>query len=432
MTTEATKEIVAAPKLPSELSADQGSACLSLAYCALQLTVEAKKKVSPEQLKKLQDALKRVLSLGEAFAAFPLAVAVWLRDKRELGNRTISTLLLSLCTYEGLSRKHVRHAAKQIIKIPSDLTEFVSEYDSLLMANCSKTEPDEKPQKCARPACLKKVVKDVLEHLQEYQAAKYDSTTKIKRTKLQLKEAEARLAKITGETPDENNDNAKGKGKSPFSKKAYKGGALKEQEKRIVEKRISELKSKLAKLRAGDLSSLIRWSHAAGPAETMMGILKKRYPGTSEEFEESKLKGDFDEAKVGSRMRLAIPETWDRQLSKDGNNPKTWAALLSAKDSKGHYTMPYMALIRNLRNILLCGLPHGFLKTHLLGRLSNRVQIQGSGQTPVALSHAWTLVSEEFNEERLNELREQSDAGLRDVLAYRCLRKKTLWAYCWL
>merc|ERR1719395_374382 len=121
----------------------------------------------------------------------------------------------------------------------------------------------------------------------------------------------------------------------------------------------------------------------------MMGILKKRYPATLEAFEESKLKGDFDEDRVGSRLRLDIPETWDRQLSKDGNNPKTWAALLSNRDSKGHYTMPYMALIRNMRNILLSGLPHGFLQTHLVTRLSDRVQIQGSGQTPVALSHAW-------------------------------------------
>merc|ERR1719453_748244 len=161
--TQENKEIQAPPPaLPEQITSEQSGACLSLAYCALQLTVEAKKKVSPEQLKKLQQALGRVLSLGEAFAAFPLAVAVWLRDKRELGNRTISTLLLSLCTYEDLSRKHVRHAAKQIIKIPSDLTEFVSEYDSLAIASSGEAKSDEKPKKCARPTCLKKVVKDVL------------------------------------------------------------------------------------------------------------------------------------------------------------------------------------------------------------------------------------------------------------------------------
>merc|ERR1719265_266669 len=223
----------------------------------------------------------------------------------------------------------------------------------MAVAKVSEGKLEQRPQKVGRPACLKKVVKDVLENLQEYQAAKYDSTTKIKRTKLQLKEAEQRLETLQGKKTDENNQ-GKGGGKHPLFKKAYKGGALNEQQVRTVEKRISELKSKLDKLRAGDLSSLIKWAHAAGPAETMMGILRKRYPETADSFAYAKLQGEFDEERVGERMRLAIPETWDRQLSKDGNTPKTWAALLISRNEKGHYNMPYMALIRNMRNILLC------------------------------------------------------------------------------
>ena len=53
-----------------------------------------------------------------------------------------------------------------------------------------------------------------------------------------------------------------------------------------------------------------------------------RYPLTLEEFYQKRLPGTFDETKAGKRMKLAVPETWETQVSLKGNNAKTWEDLI--------------------------------------------------------------------------------------------------------
>jgi hypothetical protein len=151
------------PELGMELSEEKRTACLALAYCALKLTLEAKKKLTPEQRAALASCVDEVIRVG--CTAFPLAVAVWLRNKKELGNRLISTNLLAVCTDRETLRPYVRQTASLVLKLPTDLTEFMAEYD-LISGGEGKH----------RPACVKKIAKDILESLPTYQAAKYDSS----------------------------------------------------------------------------------------------------------------------------------------------------------------------------------------------------------------------------------------------------------------
>jgi hypothetical protein len=60
----------------------------------------------------------------------------------------------------------------------------------------------------------------------------------------------------------------------------------------------------------------------------------------------------------------------------------------------------------------------------VLSRLSELRQIQGSGQTPASLSHAWTVMEKEFDDAKIQEMREQSKAGYRNVIAYKLLLRK--------
>ena len=41
-----------------------------------------------------------------------------------------------------------------------------------------------------------------------------------------------------------------------------------------------------------------------------------RYPNCVEDFFDLRLPGEFDPAKVGTRMKLPIPLTWETQISK--------------------------------------------------------------------------------------------------------------------
>ncbi|GET89473.1 hypothetical protein, conserved [Leishmania tarentolae] len=93
----------------------------------------------------------------------------------------------------------------------------------------------------------------------------------------------------------------------------------------------------------------------------------------------------FDARRAGQRMRLPVPETWEAQLSKEGNRGRVWDALLSSN------AVPYMALLCNLRNILtsLCS-----ATTHkrVLEKLIDEQQIVASQQLPYRFYSAYLAV----------------------------------------
>jgi len=400
------------------LSEEQRVACIALTYTAVKLTIDAKKTLTEDQRKSLLSAVDRVLTAAPEpgrLAQYILAVCVWLRDKKELGNRLVPTTLLAICAYKEATRPFVRRAASEILKIPSDFTDFMNEFDVTATSLDSSASADEKKGGAPkRPTCLKKVAEDLINNLPAFQAAKYTTTNRIKGVKKQLKAAKDKLAEIKGEgTADEG-------GFHPGRRNL----AAREVVRKAAEARVEELQSKLSKLHKGDLRNVIRHSHAGENHEVIMKILRRRYPSDVETFKESGLEGEFDEERAFERMRFEVPLTWERELSAKGNVPTTWSALLTAKDDNGRYTMPYMALLRNLRNILLMGFNASFIRKHVLSRLTDLRQIQGSGQTPVSLSHTWSVLDKEFDDKTLEEMKEQSEAGLRDIMAYKCLLKK--------
>lgn len=89
-----------------------------------------------------------------------------------------------------------------------------------------------------------------------------------------------------------------------------------------------------------------------------MSIMGKKYPTSEEDFGKTFLKDLsegkkmlFDPTKAGTRMQVPIPVTWERELSSKGKSAEVWANLVLNNQ------VPYMATMRNLRNMLLIGLP---------------------------------------------------------------------------
>jgi len=95
---------------------------------------------------------------------------------------------------------------------------------------------------------------------------------------------------------------------------------------------------------------LIRVLHISEPVEHTMAILGKKYPETREEFLRSRLPGEFKEEKAGKRMKLPVPETWETEVSAKGNKASTWESLIN------HRKLPFMAMLRNLRNLISAGI----------------------------------------------------------------------------
>ncbi|KAG5476688.1 hypothetical protein CUR178_03861 [Leishmania enriettii] len=95
----------------------------------------------------------------------------------------------------------------------------------------------------------------------------------------------------------------------------------------------------------------------------------------------------FDARRAGQRMHLPVPETWETLLSKEGNTGRVWDALISAN------AVPYMALLRNLRNILtrLCSAAS---HRRVLEKLVDEQQVAASQQLPYRFYSAYLAVQQ--------------------------------------
>ena len=81
---------------------------------------------------------------------------------------------------------------------------------------------------------------------------------------------------------------------------------------------------------------------------------------------------------------LAIPETWETQLSAGGNNAETWEKLIDSGK------VGYMAYLRNLRNILTAQ-PRNLDK--VLARIADPAAVRRSRQLPFRYLSAYKSVS---------------------------------------
>ncbi|GBL79077.1 Telomerase protein component 1 [Araneus ventricosus] len=135
------------------------------------------------------------------------------------------------------------------------------------------------------------------------------------------------------------------------------------------------------------LKQLIRLLHLDSPANEIMCLIGKKYPETAEAFRKSKLPGIWDSRRAGQRMKLPVPETWETQISAHGNKPEIWEQLID------HSKLPYMAMLRNLRNVILSGISQ---KHHekVLKHLKSKGAVINSRQTPLQFFEAFKILED--------------------------------------
>jgi len=196
----------------------------------------------------------------------------------------------------------------------------------------------------------------------------------------------------------------KGKGKGKKGKGKGKGKDAKSPEDAAKEAEEAERKKKDPVTRPLTLKTLIRTVHAGDKnPEAVCGVLRKRYPMTEEEFKEMNLDMDgskeFDPERMGEKMRIPVPTTWETQLSEAGNTPEVWQNLVQSKN------LPFMATLRNLRNVLMAGVDE---KTHqmILSRFKSKQQVANSKQMPVRFLSAFEAI--DFDDATLEKLAEEA------------------------
>jgi alpha-tubulin suppressor-like RCC1 family protein len=166
------------------------------------------------------------------------------------------------------------------------------------------------------------------------------------------------------------------------------------------------------------MKKIIRVLHINQPSYHVQCLLGQRYPATAEEFEARGLSTDiptrkkrttpyqFDQSMTNHRMRLPIPETWETQLSKNGNRHETWQLLIDNNN------LPFMAMLRNLRNLLLTGVEAKYHEW-AQAKLRDKDTIAHSRQFPFRFFSAYQAINVDIN--KLKEYKKMNASQLNEL-----------------
>ncbi|XP_029930833.1 telomerase protein component 1 [Myripristis murdjan] len=297
----------------------------------------------------------RITSLAEDICAsdpqFLLKVAVYTRQ--ELNIRITANFLLALAAHQSPTKPHVRRYFCAAVQLPSDWLEVARIY-STCFSRCL-------------PACLKKAMADKFKQFSEYQLAKYN--TRKHRCK---------------------HNRNRPKGKKPTDKQLKEWADMVRSDATILKKflRVEGSPAVVDKKQSEfSMKKMIKKLHIKEPAEHVMAILGRKYPADVKAFTHSGLSGVWDRERAGRRMKLKQPETWEHLLSQQGNKAATWEKLIDDR------SLPFMAMLRNLRNMITQGISENHHKK-ILSRLMSKKAVIQSRQFPFRFLAAYKVMME--------------------------------------
>eukprot|EP00761_Pharyngomonas_kirbyi_P012464 gb/GECH01012491.1/.p1 GENE.gb/GECH01012491.1/~~gb/GECH01012491.1/.p1 ORF type:complete len:786 (+),score=240.94 gb/GECH01012491.1/:1-2358(+) len=306
----------------------------------------------PNELKsKIESLAKAIVEEESDGGEFLLKLAVYVRQ--ELYIRSTANYLMALAANFTQCHEMYRKYFSHAVRLPNDVLEIVELYWGLPEKYLSGA--------MSLPAALRKSIMDKFSQFDEYQLAKYSK----KNTKKKKKKNE-----------NQSNDEEMAKADEPI-KPTWK--------------------------------KLIRSCHIGTPAYHVMGLLNRKYPQNEEEFRKSGLSGEWDPSRAGKKMKLQIPKTWETQISALGNKAEVWEDLIDSKK------LPFMAMLRNLRNIIQSGVSD---KHHskIISRLTDEYQVSKSMQFPFRFLNAYQVLDAVANSENqtiVSKYRKALDESIR-------------------
>lgn len=343
-----------------------------------------------------RDTILAALELAETVEPeFILQLAVYIR--RDLGVRTTTNFILAYAACsENLRQLLPKYFAKATV-LPADLIEVVQFTQIIHLLKKGQTmkqirednelDKFEIRRNIFMPNQLKKVLVPKILGFNEYQLGKYCSEAsrkavldkyigarrgrlprKILRRKVRAEKLK-KLAKKESPMEEEKPKVSTYKGKHPRK-------MIKKHKQPIgPAELIQSLKKKAVEFTFVTMKDLVGLLHVK-PTKLTSAIIGVKYPKTKEEFEKKFGEGGFDESMAGKRMHIATPVTWETQLSTKGNNVETWSELIS------NNKVPYLATLRNLRNIVNCGVPFPLINK-IAHFLESPEQVQKARTTPL-------------------------------------------------
>ncbi|XP_076824708.1 telomerase protein component 1-like isoform X1 [Clavelina lepadiformis] len=294
---------------------------------------------------------------------FILKVALYTRQ--DLNIRTTANFLLALATYFVECRPYLKKYFNSCIQLPSDWIVVAEIYQSCFASG-----------KKSVPAALRKVMTEKFKDFSHFQLAKYnkDSAKKARKKKVNALKNEMKrkqVSKSSSSGTDSESDSD-----SNEEVVAMETEVVPDEEEKVNQSVMSFT-----------LKQLIRQLHITKPGYHVMCLIGKKYPSDMDSFYRSGLEGTWDAARSGTRMKLPVPETWETQVSARGNNAKVWEELLD------HNALPFMAMLRNIRNLIKANISEKHHK-QVLNKLRSEKAVARSRQFPVSFFSAYAVLDE--------------------------------------
>lgn len=332
---------------------------------------------SDEKVRKIKEDASIVLQSDPEFV---LQLAYYCREV--LNIRSTSNFLLALAASDSRSKQYLPAYFGKSVRLPSDLLEVVELIQTL--------SPKATEGKVYVPKVLQIAIQEKFPEFNVYQLGKYCSEGKRKRA---LKTNKLKMIKESNERELEE---AKQRGESPQVSRNKRTRRPATEDAVVQELKIN--KRKLS------MKQVVRLCHLKEPAREVMCILGKRYPADPDVFAASKLSafGPFKAKLAGKRMKIPTPRTWETEVSMKGNCADVWEDLV--KSAK----LPFMAMLRNLRNMILTGVD---LTTHNINiaRLQDPDEIANSRLFPFRFLSAFQAIKVDIEE--LNALKEHREVA---------------------
>jgi len=290
---------------------------------------------------------------------FILKIALYVRD--DLNIRSTANFLIALASNERSCQPFIKKYFKKMIRLPSDMLEVVTLYINLPVHYLAKN---------SIPSALRKSILAKFPDFDVYQLAKYNKE-KSQKKKLKKQKEKPQMNPQYGKKP---------------------------------ERTVIPVESKPPLL---TLKQLIRKVHIAEPAEQVMSIVGKKYPISEETFKKTGLNGTWNPSLSGKRMKLPTPETWETLLSAKGNKHSTWQELID------HKKLPFMAMLRNLRNMIITGISPSHHEV-ILGRLTDEKSVSSSRQLPWRFLSAYEAINVDL-EKMMNDILDNDGSGFKMI-----------------
>ena len=327
------------------------------------------------------DATRRSLHrLGEKVsrhdAEFVLKVALYTRN--DLNIRTTANFLLALAANIQSCRPYLKKYFSASVRLPSDWIEVAELYQAF---------HDKSIHFGALPTALRKAMAVRFPSFDAYQLAKYNkdsSKKKKKQKKKEEKEAKTDTATATPKSPQKTAPKPATVKLETSSGSDEDASSDSDSDSVVVSDTDNE--EEIERL-SFTLKQLIRKIHISDPVEYVMCLVGKKYPEDTEAFRRSRLPGTWDQDRAGKRMKLPTPETWETQVSMKGNKAATWQDLID------HNKLPFMAMLRNLRNLIIAGVSP---KHHqwVMHKLNDERAVVNSRQFPFRFFSAYEVLGE--------------------------------------